>query len=83
MHRETGHVVNLQEAPVRVDGLTATPQDVRVTMPGVSYTLPAGDHLDVQVTTASASFLNARVPAQVTVTGTVSVPSVPSGGAAR
>ncbi len=83
VHRESGQVVNLQEAPVRVDGLSATPQRVRVTMPGVSYTLPAGDHLDVQVTTASASYLNARVPSQVTVTGTVSVPSVPSGGAAH
>lgn len=80
--RETGQVVNLQEAPVRVDGLSATPQKVDVRMPGLSYTLAKGHTLDVQVTTASASYLNARVPAQVSVKATVRVPSVPTGGAA-
>ncbi|MCW2779317.1 MAG: hypothetical protein JWN17_3042 [Frankiales bacterium] len=81
--RESGVVVNLQEAPMRVDGLSATPQAVHVRMPGVAYTLVKGHHLDVQVTTASSSYLNARVPAQVTVTGSVTVPSVPSGHAAK
>jgi ABC-2 type transport system ATP-binding protein len=81
VHRETGHVLNLQEAPVRVAGLT-TPQTLSVRMPGIAYTLPAGDHLDLQVSTASSAYLNARVPALVDVTATVQVPTVPAGGAA-
>lgn len=83
VHRETGHVLNLQEAPVRVDSLSSEPQRVHVTMPGIAYTLPAGHHLDVQVSTASTSYSNARVPAQVQLTAAVHVPSVPSGRASR
>ena len=74
--RESGVVVNLQEGAVRVplgDGAT----EVEVPMPGVAYTLPAGHHLDLQVSTASLMHSNARTPATVDVTATVVVPVQP------
>jgi ABC-2 type transport system ATP-binding protein len=74
--RESGAVVNLQEGAVRVP-LTGGPVEVEVLMPGVAYTLPAGHHLDLQVTTASLMHSNARTPSTVDVTATVSVPVEP------
>ncbi|WP_370323893.1 cell wall-binding repeat-containing protein [Euzebya sp.] len=74
VHREAREVVNLQETPLRVD-LTADPEPVTLEMSGIAYTLPEGDHLDLQVTTTSLMHLPARVPAQVEVAATVSVPT--------
>ncbi|HSP04051.1 MAG TPA: alpha/beta fold hydrolase [Acidimicrobiales bacterium] len=71
--RESGAVVNLQEGAVRVPLLDGGAQ-VEVPMPGVAYTLPAGHHLDLQVSTASLMHSNARTPATVDVIATVSVP---------
>lgn len=71
--RESGAVVNLQEGAVRVSLLGGATQ-VEVPMPGIAYTLAAGHHLDLQVSTASLMHSNARTPATVDVTATVAVP---------
>ncbi len=71
--REAGHVVNLQEGPIRVPLLDGE-QTVAVPMPGVAYTLAPGHHLDLQVSTASLMHSNARLPAQVDVAVAASVP---------
>ena len=78
VHRETGQVVDLQEGAVRVP-LTGGPARVEVPMPGIAYTVPAGDHLDVQVSTESLMHGNSRVPAQVEVTARVSIPATGAG----
>lgn len=72
--REAGEVVNLQETPVRVEDLDGDPQQVEVPMSGVAYTLPAGHHLDLQVSTTSLMHPGARIPAQVHVAAEVRVP---------
>lgn len=78
VHREAGVVVNLQETPLRVEGLlTGGTQTFDLEMSGVAYTIPAGDHLDVQIATNSLMHLNARGPASVDVLATVSVPTRP------
>ena len=74
--RESGAVVNLQEGAVRVP-LTGGPVEVDVPMPGVAYTLPAGHHLDLQVSTASLMHSNARTPSTVDVRASVAVPVEP------
>jgi ABC-2 type transport system ATP-binding protein len=71
--RESGAVVNLQEGGVRVSLLDG-PVTVEVPMPGVAYTVPAGHHLDLQVSTASVMHATARTPATVDVVATASVP---------
>jgi ABC-2 type transport system ATP-binding protein len=72
--RESGEVLNLQESPVRVEDLSATAQTLPVRMSGIAYTLPAGHHLDLQVSTTSVMHATARTPAQVEVGVEVSVP---------
>lgn len=72
--REAGEVVNLQEASLRVTDLTAEPQRLDVTMPGIAYTLPEGHHLDLQVSTTSLMHTTARTPATVDTTVRVNVP---------
>lgn len=73
VHREAGEVLNLQEGSVAVaaDGSTTA----EVPMPGVAYTLPAGDHLDVQVATHSLMHSSGRVPALVDVAVSGRVPA--------
>lgn len=78
VHREAGTVVNLQETPLRVEGLlTEGTQTFDLEMSGVAYTIPAGDHLDVQIATNSLMHINARGPASVDVLASVSVPTRP------
>ncbi|HEX2029653.1 MAG TPA: CocE/NonD family hydrolase [Nitriliruptorales bacterium] len=74
--REAGHVVNLQEAPLRVDPVTAEPRTFDVTMPGIAYTLAQGHHLDLQVATTSTMHAGARHTGQLQVAVDVEVPSV-------
>ncbi|GAA4847002.1 CocE/NonD family hydrolase [Saccharopolyspora rosea] len=76
--RERGQVVNLQEAPLRVTGLSGTPQRFRIDMPGLAYTLPPGHHLDLQVATSSLMHAGARTPSTVDVAARVDVPVRPS-----
>ncbi|MFA9432649.1 alpha/beta hydrolase family protein [Egicoccus sp. AB-alg2] len=76
VHRETGEVVNLQEGAVRVP-LSADGTVVEVPMPGLAYTLPGGDHLDVEVSTASLMHATGRTPALVDVAVEAAVPVTP------
>ncbi|MFA9446364.1 alpha/beta hydrolase family protein [Egicoccus sp. AB-alg6-2] len=76
IHRERGEVVNLQEGAVRVP-LSATGVTVDVPMPGMAYTIPAGDHLDVEVSTASLLHTTGRTPALIDVRLTGVVPTTP------
>lgn len=73
VHRETGEVVNLQEGAVRA-ALDGGPTTVDVPMPGLAYTLPAGDHLDLEVSTASVMHATGRTPARIDVAVEGSVP---------
>lgn len=76
--RESGEVVNLQEQPVRAEGLSADGQRISLDLAGVAYTLPAGHHLDLQVATSSASYAPSRSgPARLGVDVSVSVPALP------
>ncbi len=80
VHREANEVVNLQEGAIRVplgggDAEAAASTTVDVPMSGVAYSLPEGDHLDLQVSTASLMHGNARTPAQVDVAVEASVPA--------
>jgi ABC-2 type transport system ATP-binding protein len=80
IHRERNHVINLQEGAVRVplgDGEVT----VDVTMPGIAYTLPDGDHLDLEVSTVSLMHGNARTPSAADVLAAVSVPTGITGDA--
>lgn len=73
--REGDHVVNLQEGAIRVplDGTDSSTVDVP--MPGIAYTLPAGHHLDLQVSTASLMHATSRTPSTVEVTASAAVPA--------
>jgi ABC-2 type transport system ATP-binding protein len=73
VHRELGEVVNLQEGSIAVD-LTQGEVTVDVPMPGLAYTLPEGDHLDVQVVTNSLMHATGRFPALIDVQAVGTVP---------
>jgi ABC-2 type transport system ATP-binding protein len=77
IHREADEVVNLQEGAIRV-ALTDGEVTVDVPMPGIAYTLPAGEHLDVEVATASLMHASGRTPALVDVQLRGAVPVVAS-----
>lgn len=73
--RESDHVVNLQEAAIRLEGLGGEPRTIDLDLVGVAYTLPEGHHLDFQVSTTSAGVhASARTPAQLDVTIDASIP---------
>lgn len=73
VHREAGAVLNLQEGAVRV-GLTDGEAVAQVPMPGLAYTIPVGDHLDVEVSTASIMHATGRTPALIDVAVSGAVP---------
>lgn len=75
LDREADEILNLQEAPLRVEDLSDDPQTFEVTMPGLAYTLPDGHHLDLQVATTSLMHTTARTPAEVDVEVQVRVPT--------
>jgi ABC-2 type transport system ATP-binding protein len=77
IHREVDEVVNLQEGAIRV-ALTDGEVTVDVPMPGIAYTLPPGEHLDVEVATASLMHATGRTPALVDVQLRGEVPVVTS-----
>jgi ABC-2 type transport system ATP-binding protein len=79
VHREAGEVLNLQEGAISVD-LSGGEVTVDVPMPGLAYTIPEGDHLDVQVATNSLMHATGRVPAIVDVTLEGSLPAVGAAG---
>jgi ABC-2 type transport system ATP-binding protein len=75
VHRESGEVVNLQEGAIRVP-LADGPAAVSLRMPGLAYTIPEGDHLDLQISTASLVHATGRLPALVDVALEAAVPAV-------
>lgn len=79
VHRESGEVVNLQEGAARIpvaDGPTTVP----LTMPGLAYTLPQGDHLDLQLSTASLMHATGRLPALVDASVEAAIPVADADG---
>jgi ABC-2 type transport system ATP-binding protein len=79
VHRETGEVLNLQEGAVRVD-ISDGEATVDVPMPGMAYTVPEGDHLDLEIATSSLMHATGRTPAivDVVVSGVVPVLTTPA-----
>jgi hypothetical protein len=80
VHREAGEVLNVQEGAIAVpleDGEVV----VDVPMPGLAYTIPEGDHLDLEVATHSLMHATGRVPALIDVAVEATVPTL--GAAAR
>jgi ABC-2 type transport system ATP-binding protein len=80
VHREADEVVNVQEGAVRV-GLADGEVTVDVPMPGIAYSIPEGDHLDLEVSTASLLHSTGRTPALVDVAVRGEVPVVGAGDA--
>ncbi|MHB8329918.1 MAG: CocE/NonD family hydrolase C-terminal non-catalytic domain-containing protein, partial [Acidimicrobiales bacterium] len=85
--KATGQVVDLQTSALRLDNLdladgAAHPnlppkaQTVSLDMVGVAYDLPAGDTLELQVSTSTVSFEGNRGTAAVSLNGTVAVPAL-------
>jgi ABC-2 type transport system ATP-binding protein len=75
VHRESGEVVNLQEGAIRVP-VADGPATVSLRMPGLAYTIPEGDHLDLQISTASLVHATGRLPALVDVAVEAAIPAV-------
>ena len=85
---QTGEVVDLQTVPLRLDNLDLVDngtspnlppaaQSISVDLAGVSYLLPKGDTLDLQVSTSTNSYVPNRGAAVVTIAdGKVSVPTL-------
>jgi ABC-2 type transport system ATP-binding protein len=75
--REANRVLDLQAESLRVDGpLIGQPQKFSIDLVGVSYLLPTGHHLDLQVSTSSLAHVAYRGPASVTAAVTVAVPTL-------
>jgi ABC-2 type transport system ATP-binding protein len=75
--REANRVLDLQAESLRVEGpLLNTPVKFGLDLVGVTYALPAGHHLDLQVSTSSLAHVSYRGPATVTVALTATVPTV-------
>jgi ABC-2 type transport system ATP-binding protein len=90
--KNTGDVLDLQTAPIRIDNLDLqddgtnpnlppAPENVSLDLAGTAYDLPAGDTLELQVSTSTDSFTPNRGNAVVTLAnGTVTVPTLPPEG---
>jgi len=86
--KNTGDVIDVQTTPLRVDNLDLQddggnpdvppgPQKVSLDLAGTAYDLPAGDTLELQVSTSTDSYSANRGSAVVTLAnGTVSVPTL-------
>lgn len=75
VHREADHALNFQEGAARVV-LVDEPVTVDVPMPGAAYTIPEGDHLDVEISTMSTMNATGRTPAIIDVELLAEVPLV-------
>jgi len=88
--KDTGDVVDLQTEPLRLDNLdlvdnATSPnlppaaQRISLDLAGVAYDLPAGDTLELQVSTSTDSFVPNRGSAVISISdGSVSVPTLGS-----
>ena len=75
--REAAQVVDLQAESLRLGTpLSAIPQHVSLDLVGVTYRLPAGHHLDLQVATSSLAHVGYRGAGTVTIAGSVRVPTL-------
>lgn len=86
--KNTGDVLDLQTAPLRVDNLDQQnlggnpnvppgPQKLSLDLVGTAYDLPPGDTLELQVSTSTDSYTPNRGSAVVSLAnGTVSVPTL-------
>ena len=84
--KNTGDVLDLQTIPLRVDNLDqqnlgtgAHPpasEPFSVDLAGVAYKLPAGDTLELQVSTSTNSYAANRGSSVVQLSGTVKVPTL-------
>jgi predicted acyl esterase len=86
--KNTGDVLDLQTEPIRVDNLDLqddgtnpnlppAPENVSLDLAGTAYDLPAGDTLELQVSTSTDSFTPNRGNAVVTLAnGRVTVPTL-------
>ena len=75
--REANRVVDLQAESLRVEGpLLGQAQQFSLDLAGVAYLLPAGHHLDLQVSTSSLAHVAYRGPATVNLALSVSVPTI-------
>ena len=71
-------MLDLQAESLRVEGpLVGQAQQFSLDLAGVAYLLPAGHHLDLQVSTSSLAHVSYRGPAVVNVALSVAVPTIP------
>lgn len=78
LDKRTGKVIDAMTEPIRLVS-SGTPQKVSLDLDGLCYDLPAGDTLELQVSTSSTEFAGNRTPGTVTITdGTVRVPTLPA-----
>lgn len=68
-------VIDLQEAAVRVEGLSAAPQTVTLDMVGVAYLVPDGHSVELQIATSSPAMLEYRGIASVDIDARVEIPT--------
>jgi hypothetical protein len=76
--RETGKVIDFQAESLRLDNpsLSLASEHVGLDLVGVFYRLPAGHHLELQISTSSLSHVSYRGASVVQLAGRVSVPIV-------
>jgi ABC-2 type transport system ATP-binding protein len=86
--KNTGEVLDLQTQPMRIDNLDLQdlggnpnvppgPQKLSLDLVGTAYDLPAGDTLELQISTSTSSYTPNRGSAVVTLAnGTVEVPTL-------
>lgn len=71
---EDNQVIDFQEAPLRVDNVSGSPQTFEFDMPGLAHTLPEGHSVKLQVATDSVIYSESRTPTAIRVDATVAVP---------
>lgn len=75
--REYDQVIDLQEAAIRIEGLDPLyPETYTFDGVGVGYIVPAGHHVDVQISTSSGAMGEYRGAAIVNVDATVVIPTL-------
>jgi ABC-2 type transport system ATP-binding protein len=72
--REASQVLDLQETALRIDGLGSGPYNMSFDMTALTYVVPSGHHVDLEIATSSAAMSEYRLPSLVNVDATVGVP---------
>src|SRR4051794_25063328 len=76
--REANRVLDLQAESLRISEPLSVPQHFSLDLAGVTYLVPAGHHLDLQISTGSLAHVEYRGPASVDIAATVPVPPSPA-----